>query len=99
MNTQNNEHDRLVDLLAAASHDDISDVMQTHLKNRFGDQEVIDAVIDYASSLTQARSLREKPTNYSDGTFTGTSQGKLTNYGDGKTFTGTSQSQLEKGID
>jgi hypothetical protein len=58
MNTQNNEHDRLVDLLAATSQDN-SHVIRTHLKNRLEDQEVIDAVIDYASTVKQARSQLE----------------------------------------
>jgi hypothetical protein len=70
MNTQNNEQDRLVDLLAATSQGGDSHKLRMHLQNRLGDQEVLDAVIDYASALTQARSRLGNDVNFGNETFT-----------------------------
>jgi hypothetical protein len=89
MNTQNNKQDKFIDLLVATSQDDDSHKIRTHLKNRLEDQEVVDAVIDYASTLAQLQPRTGKPTNYGDRPFTKGKEippqsqpGEPRNYGD-----------------
>ncbi len=94
MNAQNNEQDRLINLLVATSQDGDSHTIRTHLENRFGDLEVCEAVIAYSSALAKAKPKPGNRRNYGDGTFTVDEETDALsrtskNYGEeGKIFTG-----------
>jgi hypothetical protein len=75
MNTKNNEQDKFLDLLTkrggkAASPDVDSHNLRIHLKNQLGDQEVVNALIDYASTLAKAGPKPGNHREYGNRTFT-----------------------------